>query len=207
MKHILTIVVLSLALSSQAQEPQRQGNPTSSDDATLLVQLASEDQGEATRAAYEIFRRGERILPELYKLKGKRAPYNGSCLNDSEGGSPVYQPTDETKPEDLDDGQFVTVEIAALYLISAIFYDNLSFAGAPYLSGPKRVKSRRYNTRDRIKKAWTAAERWKKKLQSQGLNTLRNSNEDPLKSTDVKFIWTSAQRQRDVSPCVESAPL
>lgn len=55
-----------------------------------------------------------------------------------------------------DESRVITVEVAALYLISAVFYDSLEFAQAPYLTDGSSVKMNRFNTPSRVSEAWRA---------------------------------------------------
>ena len=95
----------------------------------------------------------------------------------------------------------MTVDVAALYLISAIYYDNLAFANLPYLIGSEPVTDFQYNTPERVEEAWKATEKWYKKLEKDGLPKLREDKEFPLKSTDLKFYGTNPQRKRDSLSC------
>ena len=172
-------------------------------DNELALKLASNDGKEATKAALEIFKRGETMIPYLMKLKGVKSIYQGSCLNDYIGGVGISRPTNETSPKDanVDNGWYVTVEVASLYLISAIYYKNISFAQAPHLTGNKYVKRRRYNTPKRINKAWKATEKWFKKFEKEGIVKLREVKEFPLKTTEIHFYGTEPLRERDISDC------
>ena len=172
-------------------------------DEDLILKLISEDDKESTKAAIEIFKRGEKMFPHLLKLKGIKSIYQGYCLNDSKSGVGFSRPNEETSPEDanIDNGWYITAEVVSLYFISAIYYENLSFAQVPYLTGNKYVKERRYNTPERVKKAWKATEKWYKKLQKDGLEKLHQDNEFPLKSTEIHFVGTNPQRKRDISDC------
>jgi hypothetical protein len=173
-------------------------------DSELVSRLADADK--ATQAALEIFRRGERMIPYLMKLKGRKSIYRGSCLNDYQGGVGVREPSEDTKPKDADpdNGWYVTVEVASLYLISAIHYRNLSFAAAPYLTGAKDVRNWRYNTPKRVRRAWKATERWYARLKKEGIAKLRQADEFPLKTTRVQFRNTDPTRERDISDCSQA---
>jgi len=177
-------------------------------DAELPFRLASTDANQATQAALEIFRRGERMIPYLMKLKGRKSIYLGYCLNDSQGGVGVREPSEDTDPKDADpdNGWYVTVEVASLYLISAIHYQNLSFAAAPYLTGTKDVRNWRYNTPKRVRRAWKAMEKWYARFKKEGIAKLRQSDEFPLKTARVQFRNTDPTRERDISDCGKAVP-
>lgn len=173
-------------------------------DDALAFKIGSENDKEATAAVLETFRRGERMIPHLLKLKGMKSIYQGFCLNDSQGGVGFARPDEDTSPEgrNPDTGYYITSEVAALYLISAIYYNNLSFAQVPYLRGMKSVGNRRYNTRKRVRRAWQATEKWYHgKYLKKGLAKVRDEQEYPLKSAKLFFVGHSPSRQRDLSDC------
>jgi hypothetical protein len=178
---------------------------TDINDEELVKGLAAEDPREATKTAIEIFNRGERILPLLIKLKGNRVVFSGYCLGDPLAAMGTLGPHDDATSEEIKSnvraGRYVTNEVVALYLISAIYYDNLAFAQVPYLTGNKRVKDYKYNTPNRIEKAWTATERWHKRLEKEGLEQLREEKEAPLSSSEVHFYGTEPTRVRELSDC------
>lgn len=204
-KMVLVILIHSiLVLNSRGQDSNNIGLILSKmPDDGLALKLASDDEKEATKAALEIFKRGKTMIPHLMNLKGVKSIYEGYCLNDYKGGVGVSKPSDETSPKDadVDNGWYVTVEVASLYLISAIYYKNISFAQVPHLTGNKYVKGRRYNIPKRVRKAWKATEKWFKKFEKKGIEKLRQSNEFPLKTTEIHFYGTEPQRERDISDC------
>lgn len=168
----------------------------------LVLKLASESNKESTRAAIEIFKRGESIIPYLLTMKGKKSIYQGNCLNDVVAGMGITRPNDETEPEDADpdNGWYVTAEVASIYLVSAIYYDNLTFAQIPYLKGAEDVEGRRYNTPIRVHTAWDATEKWYAKLKSEGMEKLRKDKEFPLKSSGIRFYGTADTNNKRTLP-------
>lgn len=173
-------------------------------DEEVVSKIASTNGKEASRAAVETFKRGEKMLPLLFKMRGADSLYHGYCLNDYKGGVAVRRPNEDTSSKDADvsNGWYVTVEATSLFLISAIYYDNLSFAAAPYLLGGHRISEGRFNTPERLKLAWNATDAWHKKLQKHGLSGLRQRKEDPFHSTKLYFSGLSPNRKRDISDCV-----
>ncbi|MDQ3800416.1 MAG: hypothetical protein M3384_13290 [Acidobacteriota bacterium] len=188
------IFCVALNVSGQIEKPQNLS------DENLVLKLSSKDHREATQAAIEIFKRDEKLLPSLLKLKGNKSSYNGYCLGDPEGADFFLTSIDD---QNSNDGSRVTVEVAALYLISAIYYENIAFANVPYLTGNGRIVDFQYNTAKRVNKAWKATERWYKKMDQQGLQKLRQIKQFPLKTTKIHFTGTNAARKRNISDCLQ----
>jgi hypothetical protein len=189
----IIIFCFTLSILSQTEKSKKFDVESMADD-ELISYLGSDKNREATQSAIEIFKRGERMIPLLMKLKGNKSNYNGFCLGDPKGADHVFE-------IEIVEGSTVTVEVAALYLITAIHYNNLAFANVPYLTENKRITNFQYNALKRVKKAWKATEQWYEKLKKDGLEKLRKDNEFPLKSTKIHFLGTNPQRKRDISDC------
>ena len=76
-----------------------------------------------------------------------------------------------------------SVEVAALYYISAFFHKNWRHADAMILMDNKGRK----NTKEAIKQAFTAYRSWLKKVQKMGLEEARKQNLDPLHGTSIRW--------------------
>jgi hypothetical protein len=77
-----------------------------------------------------------------------------------------------------------------MYLISAIYYETVEFAQAPYLTDGTPVEWDRFNTPERIGEAWDSVERWGKAFKREGLASLRAKRLSPLSGARVRF-WGS----------------
>ena len=161
---------------------------SSASDQELIAALASTDKESSHDAVVEIMRRGERMLPLLLKCKGNKKYFYGAGLGHRYSATLIPLPTGNAK---ADESRVITVEVAALYLISAIFYDSLEFAQAPYLADGSRVKMNRFNTRARVSEAWRSVERWNERLQVEGLRVLREKKDAPLQTSKAQFWGTS----------------
>jgi len=200
----LLILLLSLlgvtATIEVAGQVNEFGKKVMSDlpDETLLSKLSSADPYEATRAAREIFRRGDRMIPLLMELKGDRtiSQFLSLCRGDPQSS---YFSARVHGVE----GSWVTTEVVALYLISAIYFENPSFAGEPLLLGSRPVNDYDYNTRKRIKKAWKASLGWYRKMQRVGIKELRKMNVFPLRGSKVSFLNTDPKRSWEVADCAD----
>jgi hypothetical protein len=189
---------ISLAAFSQTNTKANVSLTTLS-DMELISKFGSEEKIDKTPIAIEIFSRGEKMIPFLMNLKGNRLIYDGYCLGDPNGA-------DSISLIPVVEGSVVYIEVAALYLINAIYFNNLHFANVPYLSDKKQdkvtgLKSNDYNSSKRLKKAWDSTEKWFKKVQKEGLEKLKVSNEFPLKANNLYFIGTSPKRKRDFPAC------
>src|SRR5689334_19562802 len=118
---LLIATVASLALvplsACQAVKPMK---PFS--NGQLLAGLQSPDEKRAHEAANEIFAKGSSVIPMLASLRGNKKPFAAaSWLGRPTAGQMTF-------PSD------VPVEVAALYLINAIYEGDIGFAQSPYLT-------------------------------------------------------------------------
>jgi hypothetical protein len=193
----LLSVIFTIDVAGQANEV---GRPEMRDmrDETLLSKLSSADPAEVTRAAREIFRRGERMIPRLVKLKGDRTVSQFLSLCNSDPRSSYFS----ARVYGVE-GSWVTTEVVALYLISAIYFENPRFAVEPLLQGSRPVKDYNYNTRKRLKKAWKSNLSWYSKFESVGIDELRKLDESPLSSSKLSFLNTDPKRSWRAVDCTD----
>lgn len=146
--------------------------------------LASRDEQASVDAAWETFRRGERMIPLLFRLEGDQRLFAGAgYLASPIGGQLVF--SREDAPPDLK----VTVEVAALFLVNAIYFEKFHFAQSPYLTDRKLpVDQRRTaNTKKLVSRGWQSAKRWLELLKKEGLESLRARKLGPLSEGEVAF--------------------
>jgi hypothetical protein len=161
-------------------------------DAQLVERLAAPDTRTANAAIDEIMSRGERMIPLLMKLRGDRRYFNGSLSRGSEESStsiPAPSSDPRTNRWLLKRGKLLTVEAAALYLITAIYHGTLQFADSPYLTDLSlpEVERRQGNTTGLIKRAWKSTAAWHGRLSASGLAKLKAADDHPLKAASVRF--------------------
>jgi hypothetical protein len=151
----------------------------------VIGMLQSRDRELATQAVHEIKRRGEPMIPFLMRLKGDTRLFQGDELGDPRSSTAV--PLEVVKGR-ISRESVVTNEVAALYLISAIYYGNSLFA-SPYLADASIPPNERrpQNSSYLIEKAWEAVENWANELKKENLDALRAKKFDPLKSSGVTF--------------------
>ena len=166
--------------------PQSKDAAIQISDEQIVDQLTSRNWKNSTEAVHEIIKRGERMIPLLLKLKGRKEIFVGHGLGspNSASFSAEFDVRKGLKKELI-----VTVEITALYLISAVYYDNLSFAQNPFLTDLTVPRDKRtYNNgNELVGKAWKTTEMWLEKYHEIGIEKLRLSKDHPLKGADVAF--------------------
>ncbi len=143
------VFILNTQIHCQEQKNTETGMVT---DAQVVENLASQDMKTADAAVEEILRRGEKMLPLLIKKKGDLRFVLARLTRSKDVAQSIYLPLADKKSNErlLKQGKLVTVEVAALYLITAIYYNDLYISQSPYLtdfSVPKE-KRRAANTKD-----------------------------------------------------------
>lgn len=165
-------------------------------DATLLAQAPLSQQSDSqliddlaagrSGAPKEILNRGARIVPLLLKLKGDQRPYLGTDLGHRLSATAITlaDVSSEPRPE-----QIVTIEVAALYLICAIYYDGLEFAQSPYLTDLRipAAKRKAKNLPVLITRAWKSTTAWSQRLHNKTIDDLRLRKDHPLRGSGVAF--------------------
>lgn len=183
---ILLVAICPLSLGAGAGAA-RQAESRGMKNEELMSALRSHDRDVASRAAVEIVRRGEVMIPLLARGKGDKRYFYGYSLGHKNSSFLIPVPTGKQKD---DEASAITIEVTALYLISAIFYGDVEFAQAPYLTDGSPVKGQKFNTRARVARAWTSADRWLKRVKEEELGTLREKKVAPLNDSGVRF-WGS----------------
>ena len=147
-------------------------------------QLASRDAESARAATEATFRAGTAALPTLLALRGNQTAFTGGAL-----GNPMSaQMTLEERPGVARD-QIVTVEVAALYLINAIYHRRLDFAQSAYLTDINVPPNERTaaNTPARVARAWESVARWYDLVRTASIDELRRKNIDPFMGSGIRF--------------------
>lgn len=122
------------------------------------------------------------MIALLLKLKGDRRAFRGSLARDPRSSSfVIVRPNPKKKEQSLEDGKLVTVEVAALYLITANYYGPLDTAQSHYLTdlSQPEVARREADTRVLIERAWKSTAEWYQRLNDSGLAKLRAADAPP----------------------------
>jgi hypothetical protein len=133
----------------------------------------------------EIVHRGERMIPLLLKLKGDQRPAY-AALGHHLSATPTRI---ALTPFDVEPGKTLTMEVAGLYLICAIYYNTVEFAQSPYLTDLRLPAGKRdgVNSPDLVSRAWQAVEAWNRRLDQATIQQLRSRKDDPLRDSGVAF--------------------
>jgi hypothetical protein len=151
----------------------------------LVRQLATEDETVSDIAARELFRRGEEALPWLMGCRGNPQPYFGRPLGNPRGSTVTPAPGQPGVAA----SRVLTVEAICLYLISAIYRNDLGFAQGPYLADLRVDEDHRRpgNPPALVHRAWESTGEWFGRWKREGLSSLRSKRDDPLKAGGVAF--------------------
>ncbi len=152
-------------------------------DSELINALSS--VRESSGAPDEIVHRGERMIPLLLNVKGDQRPAF-AALGHHLSATPTRV---AIKPSDVEPGKTLTMEVAALYLICAIYHNTLEFAQSPYLTDRRLPVGKRdaTNTPELVTRAWQSVEEWNRRLDGTTLKKLRSLKDDPLRGSSVAF--------------------
>ena len=181
---LLTTIVASWAWPSATATTLQSTDTSAMSDPELMSAFASTDKETAHQAVVEVMKRGERLIPLLMQRKGDKRPFWGYGLGDPNSAFLRPLPSGNAK---RDESRVLTIEVAALYLISAIFYESLEFAQAAYLTDDTPVKEHRFNTVARVSAAWRSVEPWSERLKTEGLKALRSRKDSPLGASKTRF--------------------
>jgi hypothetical protein len=160
-------------------------------DAQVVKDLKGSSEKKASRAVHEVMARGGRMIPLLLKLKGDRRCFYGDWeLGSHAGCSSRMAPNKRNQCYEWHNAS--TVEVAALYLIEAVYRDDLKFAQGVTLierdpeDGQQRLDVK-MNGREVIARAWETVERWFAEFGHEGLAALRAKKRGPFAGTKLDF--------------------
>ena len=160
-------------------------------DAQVIKDLTGGSEKKASRAVHEVLARGGRMIPLLLKLKGDRRCFMGDWeLGSHAGCSSRMAPNKRNRCYEWNNAS--TVEVAALYLIEAVYRNDLKFAqGATLMErdpadGQQRLDVK-MNGREVIARAWATAEKWFAEYGHEGLEALRAKERGPFAGTRLDF--------------------
>jgi hypothetical protein len=160
-------------------------------DAQVVKDLTGGSEKKASRAVHEVMARGGRVLPLLLKLKGDRRCFMGDWELGSHAGCSVRMRPNK-RNQCYEWGSASTVEVAALYLIEAVYRNDLEFAQGVTLierdpeDGQQRLDVKK-NGREVIARAWGTVEKWFAEFGREGLEALRAKERGPFAGTKLDF--------------------
>ena len=147
--------------------------------------IASASPEEASLSSRAMFLEGESAISKLRSYRGNTTPYCGNNLGDGNGGGLIYG----YSKQNVKSGRAITVEVAALYLISSIYAERMDFASSPYLCDMNlsNLERRALNTTELIDRAWESVEAWDKDRLKYGIGDLKKRKIGPLSFGHVAF--------------------
>jgi hypothetical protein len=151
----------------------------------LMSRFQSADKDAAHLAVKELFIRGESAIPFLAALKGNKKTFTAAgWLGNPSGSQLIF-----AEPVAGDSDVLVPVEVAALFLITAIYEDDLKFAQSPYLTdlGLAPIRRQAKNSQTLIDRAWRSVDPWVAQLKSMDLDQMRKQKRSPLDGSLVDF--------------------
>ncbi len=163
----------------------------------LLAFLTSEDDDKIDKAIKYLFEQGTKSLDFLLTLEGHKE----FCISNLLGlpnvrwwcTAPIpreYRPLGYFELlTEKDKEKSITVEVVSLYLISAIYYDELAFTDSPFLVDLtlSEKERRAANKEEYLIRGFFSARKWVKKCQEVGIEILREQEEHPLKSVNLSW--------------------
>jgi hypothetical protein len=157
-------------------------------DSEVIEALKSRDASTADRAAQEVFVRGDRMFPLLMTLEGDKQAFSGTALYNPRA-SIVYPIPGHGQLTESQTEQVTTLEVAALYLISAIYHENLHFANGLLLVDltVQRGDRKARNSKEYLGRAWESLRDWMLEYQRRGIGFMRSKKQDPLSA--AKLGW------------------
>lgn len=199
---VIAICVLSFRAhcqdSTSSVPQQRSASLASATDQKVIAALQSRIAGESDAAIDEVRRRGEKMIPLLLACKGDHRRFTGNNLIGESGNSFYWEydgRDDPSVPAELR-YHVVSVEVAALYLISAIYFGDKHFASEPFLTGgPTGASS---NLPDWVDAAWRSVQTWEAQRQQLGMEELKRRGQDPLYDSNYRFPVLPQAKGTDV---------
>lgn len=117
-------------------------------------------------------------------LNQKKIFFGIKCLLNLEGNKKNSNLSGATRPDVSQTFGATTVEVAALYYISYIFFQKWDHADAPFLLYQEDSK---HNSDEAVSKAYKAYKKWFEKIQEIGLGEAREQKLDPLEGSGVRW--------------------
>ena len=158
-------------------------------DEQVVQQLASRDRIDADAAVGETIGRGPRMFRLLLNQRGNRQFFAGTSLLNPRASILLPVPTEGFVVPESQKARVVTVEAAALYLISAIHSGELHFAQAPLLLDLNEPQGKRTiaNTEERMMRAFDAAEQWYRVNAADTLQKRRGAANEPIAASRLSW--------------------
>jgi len=185
MKTLLIVGTVALLSASSCQRVKPMNNTEPFRTVELLL---STDHHVCDDAAARILEGGEQYIDQLLELQGRGEVYAG-VLGNPRGSMAILVPLSGSSPTLEQRERVVTVEVAALYLLSSIHMGRMDFASSALLVDVGVQPERRFasNTSERVARGYVSAKVWADKVRQEGLHVLQRRKEDPLQHAHLAF--------------------
>ncbi len=155
----------------------------------LTTLMTSEDHGDCRTAISEIMKRGEAMFEFLLNLKGNSTFFPGD-LGDPNAAELTFMPHPDFPLSESSKNKVVTVEVAGLYLISAIYFQRTDFSRIAVFRdlNIEQVSKSISNKKENVERAYQWVEKWVEKCRREGIASLREKKIDPLAGSNL-YWW------------------
>ncbi len=116
-------------------------------------------------------------------LDQKEIFFGIECLLKLQGNKHISNLSGATRPDVSQTFESNTIEVAALYYISYMFFQKWDHAQAPYLID----KDYKENSDEAVSQAYKAYNKWFEKIKKSGLEEARRQKLDPLVGSGVRW--------------------
>ena len=155
----------------------------------LMNLLVSKKRVDCLAAVHEIVKRGETMFDFLLKLKGNKDFFHGAVhLGNHSPSTFVYVPDPDYPLDEYAKEKVITVEITALWLISAIYFQRIEISRSAVLRDLNIELSKSIsNKMENVERAYQSVEKWVEKCKREGISSLRENKIDPLAGSNLKW--------------------
>ncbi len=177
---ICSMLVASPGCMWGAQDTARMDSSPA--DQRTLQDMGSSDHNVATQAVQKAFDDGEASIAWLVGCQGDHRPYPGKPFGRKLSSTLMLYP--ENAASEL---WPISVEVACLYVLQAIFDDDMEHASSMLLTDHTLpvMDRRAKNTPKLVERAWREVVTWYSEYKKEGLKSTRIRSRSPL--SDVGF--------------------
>ena len=176
-------LIATMAFAGAACFAAEEG-PTTPDLDRLVEELGSADSQVAANAAQDLFAAGAAAIPALFRAEGKCERFYAIDVF-----RPMSTIVRRSRGAGCAPGDEVSVEVAALYLLEAIYEGRMPFTDSPLLRDltKSEVEPGAEMTKTLLARAWASAKAWLLLVKCSGLEEVRAAGQDPLRAGRVSF--------------------
>jgi hypothetical protein len=152
----------------------------------LVDQFRGREEAPARSAIDGLVSQGQAAIPGLIRLRGNRQPFAAAgWLGPAESSQMIIA----SPSGGMSEGAGVSVEVAALYVICAIYDGSRQSVHTPYLTDLTLASERRRsaNTRRLVSRSWKSVTLWYAEVSRLGLAEVQRRGDGPLKTAQVSF--------------------